>query len=32
MYEDIYQSLEKALITQKWNEGDLFHRISQPFQ
>ena len=32
MYDDIIQSLQKALATQKWIEGDQFHRIGQPFE
>lgn len=32
MYQDIYESLEKAMIVQRWNEGDKFHRIGHPFQ
>ncbi len=32
MYQDIYQSLEKAMVVQRWNEGDKFHRIGNPFQ
>lgn len=32
MYEDINNSLQKALKVQRWNEGDKFHRIGQPFQ
>jgi len=32
MFEDIVESLNKAMILQKWNEGDRFHRIGNPFQ
>jgi len=32
MYQDIIQSLEKALAKQRWNEGDRFHRIGNPFE
>jgi hypothetical protein len=32
MYENIIQSLEKALAQQRWNAGDRFHRIGNPFE
>lgn len=32
MYEDIEASLNKALIQDKWNEGDRLHRIGNPFR
>lgn len=32
MNNDIIESLHKALIIQKWNEGDKNHRIGHPFQ
>lgn len=32
MYEDIIQSLEVALAQQRWNEGERFHRIGNPFE
>ena len=32
MYNDIVESLKRALIVQKWNEGDRLHRIGHPFQ
>jgi len=31
MYDDIVESLKKALILQKWNEGDRGSRIGHPF-
>lgn len=32
MYELIKRSLDKALSEQRWNEGDRFHRIGNPFE
>ena len=32
MYDLINRSIEKAMAIQRWNEGDRFHRIGNPFE